>query len=116
MRLMMLMVVAVLAAGPAAARNEKPIKDYAEALFSNMDLAWICREHLGMATYQAARTMAINGLSPYVGTADATTYVNQMEQKSRNDPRLVPATAPKCRELHTQRLREVEAERVKLLQ
>lgn len=114
MRLMVLMLVVALAAGPAAARNEKPIKDYAEALFASMNLHWTCRSYLGLASYEAAMTTAINGLAKYVGAPDAKSYVAEMDRRFRADTRAAPTSLASCQRVSADRLRQINVERAKL--
>lgn len=116
MRLLMLMVVAVLAAGPAAARNEKPIEAYAGALFDYMAVTWLCREHLGAAAYQSATDIAVNGLAAYVPRPEAQRNVDEMDRRYRTDPRRFEATAAKCRERQSVVRRQIDIEKAKLLE
>jgi hypothetical protein len=114
MRWLILMVVAVLSAAPAAARNEKPIKDYASALFSSMNLHWTCRNYLGVASYESAKNTAISGLAKYVGPTDAKSYVGEMDRRFRADSREAPTSLAGCQRVSADRLRQIEIEKSKL--
>lgn len=117
MRLLMLMSVAMLAAGPAAARNEKPITEFASALFDHMAASWLCRDQLGMATYEGAKRLAISGLAMYVTKAEAQQYVDRKDRSFREDTRtFAKPTLDSCNRQQRETLRLIEVERAKLLE
>lgn len=116
MRLWILMVV-VLAAGPAAARNEKKITDFASALFGHMAASWLCRDQLGIATYEGAKRLAVNGLTMYVTRHEAQQYVDRKDLSFREDTRVfAKPTIDSCNRQQKETLRLIEVERAKLLE
>ena len=117
MRLMVLMVTVVLAAGPAAARNEKKLTEFASALFGHMASSWLCRDVLGMANYDGAKRVAVNGLAMYVTTAEAQQYVDRKDRSLREDTRVfAKPTLDACNKQQKETLRLIEIERAKLLE
>lgn len=117
MRLMMLMLVAALAAGPAAARNEKRITEFASALFGHMAASWLCRDQLGIATYEGSKRLAVNGLAMYVTRPEAQQYVDRKDRSFREDTRVfAKPTLDSCNKQQKETLRLIEVERAKLLE
>ncbi|MGO4838003.1 hypothetical protein AB4144_37735 [Rhizobiaceae sp. 2RAB30] len=82
------LVTVAAVADACSGEEEEKIGDLAEAVFSHMAGTYMCRNALGgMAHYQAARTIAVGALTPYVGNDQAVLYVDQMDKKFRSDPR-----------------------------
>ena len=117
MRLMLLMVVAVLAAGPATARNEKKITEFASSLFDHMAASWLCRDQLGLARYEGAKRLAVSGLAMYVTAAEAQQYVDRKDRSFREDTRVfAKPTLDACNRQQKETLRLIEVEKAKLLE
>jgi len=83
----------------AQAQNYSALVD---ALFSQMATTYVCRDALGgLAHYQAARTIALDTATQYIGRKDAVDLIAKMDEKFRNDPRVQhPNLAPQaCQEM-----------------
>lgn len=76
-----------LPCSPSHSQDTDPFDELADALFYHMAGTFICREALGgMAQYQAARTITIENLAPYIGRDNAVLRVDEMDHRFRTDP------------------------------
>lgn len=79
----------LLFAAMPQARAEDAFSKLTQALFDNMALSYMCRNEIGTASYQAARTITRDVLSKYVGEKNAINHTDQMDKKLKADPRAV---------------------------
>lgn len=106
--------VGLLLSVPALAVNVKDIEAYTNALVDNMALNWVCRETIGIAHYQAARTIARDSLARYLGETEAVLFVDKIDEKFRNDPRRYPTKSAWCYEMKSDLVHKINVEKAKL--
>jgi hypothetical protein len=109
-----MLALALLAATPAHA-SDKDIGPFIEALVFNMGLSFFCRGTLGIDAYEESRANAADALMPHMGYAPAIVFVNDLDEKLRNDPRRF-ATPParRCYEMKGEVTHRVKLERARL--
>lgn len=83
---------------PALAVNVRDWSAYADALLDHMAIAFICRNEIGDASYNAARTLAADSLAPYAGREEAYARVQELDAKFKADARVktIKRTAAQC--------------------
>lgn len=114
----LLIAIALALATPALAEDGGPSVPLLRLYAQHMATTWMCRNDIGVSSYQLARDLFINGLLHYgMDRAEAITDVDAYDKKFRNDPRTLPkgaGNAQRCLDIASEELYNINLERVKL--
>lgn len=107
------LALAVLAAIPAHANDGDDPLVTANAY--NLALSYACRHTFGMDAYEATRAETAAALEPIIGYPQAIVFVNDLDEKFRNDPRLTGRPAAlACHKMKAESMRQIRIERARL--
>ena len=110
---LVVVAVAVLLSVPARAEMVRDWTAYGHALVDHMALTFVCRAQIGEAPYLAARTLAADSLSRYIGQ-EAYVQVEALDRRFKADTQVVKLTAAECFKRKSDLVLRINVEKAKL--
>lgn len=105
-----ILAVTMLAAIPAQA-HDPDTDPLVTAHVYNLILSYACRDVLGMDAYEATRAETAAALETVLGFAQAIVFVNDLDERFRNDPRFTERPGARgCHKMKAEYLHRLEVE------
>lgn len=105
--------IGLLLSVQASAESVRDWTAYGHALVDHMALTFVCRAQIGEAPYSAARSLAAESLSRYIGQ-EAYVEVDALDKRFKTDTRVVRLTAAECYKRKSDLVLRINVEKAKL--